>query len=133
MYNWNEYKTLSNFPFSQVITLYSVGISYFCFDNILCIINVHTSGQFRILQYRLTKLYQTDAETKDQNGNTCLKKHVNKSYEILKNCVRQHQSLIDYCMRLENVFTLVILAQVLIFSVLICLFGYQIFLVRKLP
>ncbi|XP_076175228.1 odorant receptor 13a-like [Ptiloglossa arizonensis] len=116
--------------FVQVITLYSVGISYFCFDNILCIINVHTSGQFRILQYRLTKLYQTDAETKDQNGNTCLKKRVNKSYEILKNCVRQHQSLIDYCMRLENVFTLVILAQVLIFSVLICLFGYQIFLAQ---
>ncbi|XP_076632184.1 uncharacterized protein LOC143347142 [Colletes latitarsis] len=110
----------------QVITLYPIGVCYFCFDNILCIICVHLAGQFRILQYRLTTLYQAEEEKKDANANISVTYRADQSYEKLKNCVRQHQMLIDCCTRLENVFTLMILAQVVIFSVLICFTGFQI-------
>ena len=46
-------------------------------------------------------------------------------YEKLKMYVRHHQTLINFCDRLENVYTMLILGQVLVFSVLICLFAYQ--------
>ncbi|XP_076632187.1 odorant receptor 13a-like [Colletes latitarsis] len=81
--------------------------------------------QFRILQYRLTTLYQAEEEKKDVNANISVTYRAEQSYEKLKNCVRQHQMLIDCCARLENVFTYMILAQVVIFSVLICFTGFQ--------
>ncbi|XP_076629914.1 odorant receptor Or2-like [Colletes latitarsis] len=115
----------------QVAILYPVAICFFCFDNMLCIINVHVSGQFRILQYRLTNLYRTTDDIMAQNGNTSLTINMDNCYEKMKACVQQHQMLIDYCLKIENVFTVTILAQVLIFSVLICLFGYQVLMMNS--
>lgn len=43
----------------------------------------------------------------------------------------QHQMLIKYSQDLNHVFTFITLGQVLIFSVLICLVGYEIFIVSK--
>ena len=48
---------------------------------------------------------------------------------IFKNYLRQHQALIMFVERMEAVFTLTILGQVVLFSGLICLVGYQAFLV----
>ncbi|PBC27156.1 Putative odorant receptor [Apis cerana cerana] len=47
-----------------------------------------------------------------------------KYYAIFKKCIRQHQALIAYCRKLEEVFNLIVLEQVLMFSMLICLDGY---------
>ncbi|XP_076677887.1 odorant receptor 13a-like [Andrena cerasifolii] len=115
----------------QAVTLYQVGLCYFCLDNILCILCVHVSGQFRILQYRLTKLCAQQEEMKDQNANTDVAYYTSTSYAKLKVYIRQHQKLIAYCAKLENVFTMIALAQVLIFSIIICLFGYQIFMANS--
>ncbi|XP_016904178.2 uncharacterized protein LOC107992669 [Apis cerana] len=110
--------------FIQAISLYYIGISSFCFDNIFCIMAVHLAGQFRILQYRLTKLCDTKHEIREKEST--LTKQMHKFYEQFKECVRHHQALIDYHENLENVYTMITLGQVLVFSVLICLFGYQV-------
>ncbi|KAK1137078.1 hypothetical protein K0M31_001605 [Melipona bicolor] len=49
-------------------------------------------------------------------------------YTIFKKYIRQHQALIAYCEKLEEVFNWIILEQVLMFSLLICLDGYQVLL-----
>ncbi|XP_017795356.1 PREDICTED: uncharacterized protein LOC108576806 [Habropoda laboriosa] len=112
----------------QISGLYFTGICYFCFDNIFCIMSVHLSGQFRILQYRLTKLSDVQYQISEKNMESVLEDCTRRSYEKFKSYVRQHQTLIDYYEKLEHVYTKIILGQVLLFSVLICLFGYQILL-----
>lgn len=52
-----------------------------------------------------------------------------RCYAILKNCIRQHQALIQFSITLEEIFTIITLGQVLIFSTLICFVGYQVLLV----
>ncbi|XP_006610187.1 odorant receptor 13a-like [Apis dorsata] len=113
--------------FVQAVSLYYIGISYFCFDNIFCIMAVHLAGQFRILRYRLMTLCDTEHDIREKDSQSTLAKQMYKFYEQFKKCVRYHQALIDYHQNLENVYTIITLGQVLVFSVLICLFGYQVF------
>ncbi|XP_076241046.1 uncharacterized protein LOC143183408 [Calliopsis andreniformis] len=106
----------------QVLSVYQIGVCYFCFDNFLCIINLHVSGQFRILHYRLRNL--TSGRGKEMSD---IPVHsASKRYAVFKNCVQQHQSLIAYCDLLEHVFSSLVLGQVLLFSIVICLDGYQV-------
>ena len=113
--------------FSQAMCVYYIGISNFCFDTVFCIMAVHLAGQFRILQYRFTKLCDTDNQICKKN--LILEEQMQKFHEKFKKYVRRHQALIDYHQKLENVYTTIMLSQVLLFSVLICLFGYQVLLV----
>ena len=107
--------------------VYYIGISNFCFDTVFCIMAIHLAGQFRILQYRFTKLCDTDNQICKKN--LILEEQMQKFHEKFKKYVRRHQALIDYHQKLENVYTTIMLSQVLLFSVLICLFGYQVLLV----
>ncbi|CAL7937527.1 unnamed protein product [Xylocopa violacea] len=117
----------------QVINMYQIGVCYFCFDTIFCIMAVHLSAQFRILQLRLTKLCNMQHQITEKGAETMLRNHIEKSYRRFKQYVREHQALIHFCDKLENVYTLIILGQVLVFSLLICLFGYQILLTNAPP
>ncbi|XP_076759019.1 odorant receptor 4-like [Xylocopa sonorina] len=117
----------------QVINMYQIGVCYFCFDTIFCIMAVHLSGQFRILQLRFTKLCNIEYRITEKSAETMLKNHIEKSYRKFKRYVQEHQALIRFCDKLENVYTLIILGQVLVFSLLICLFGYQILLTNAPP
>ncbi|XP_017766926.1 PREDICTED: uncharacterized protein LOC108555659 [Eufriesea mexicana] len=112
----------------QTISMCWVGICYFCFDNIFCIMAIHLSGQFRILRYRLVNLCDIDHQIREKNTESMLLNQVHKFYEKLKKYIRQHQSLIAYCDKLENVYTMITLGQMVVFSLLICLFGYQVLL-----
>lgn len=105
-----------HFAFLQVLCLYHVGVCYLCFDNILCIINLHTAGQFRILQYRLENMCGVNNKGK-LSYSVC-------KYMKLKTYIQQHQMLIEYCKKLEQVFNLIVLGQVSLFSLLMCLDGY---------
>ncbi|KAI4498332.1 hypothetical protein M0802_006511 [Mischocyttarus mexicanus] len=110
----------------QVLSLYTVGICYFCFDNLLCIMNLHAAAQFRILQHRILKI---DHGKIMESNDTSDYYSINRSkliYNKLKECIVQHQMLINYCNDLNHVFTFIILGQVLLFSILICLVGYEI-------
>lgn len=129
--NHQECKKFSFFFFSffpQIVTLYCIGICYFCFDNVFCIMAIHLTGQFRILGYRFTKL--CDTEICEKGAESGPAKRVHRCYEKFKEHVRYHQALINFYTKLENVYTMIILGQVVLFSVLICLFCYQVLLVR---
>lgn len=109
--------------------LYYIGISNFCFDTVFCIMAIHLAGQFRILQYRFMKLCDIDNEIYKRNSQSILEGQMHKFHEKFKKYVRDHQILIDHHQKLENVYTIIMLGQVLLFNILICLFGYQVLLV----
>ncbi|XP_012345368.2 uncharacterized protein LOC105736222 isoform X2 [Apis florea] len=90
----------------QILCVYHVATCYICFDNLLCIVNLHVAGQFRILQHRLKNLVADEGR-----GDT--PRYENCCYEKLRDCVEQHQTLIEYCKRLENIFTVMVLGQVM--------------------
>ncbi|XP_017891477.2 odorant receptor 13a-like isoform X1 [Ceratina calcarata] len=115
---------------SQILILYYVGLCYFCFDNVFCLMAVHLAGQFRIVRYRLETLCDIDyySHVDEKNPEQQLLRTVDRIYSKFKQCVRQHQALINFYESLQNVYTMIILVQVLMFSLLICLFGYQILL-----
>ncbi|XP_076175222.1 uncharacterized protein LOC143150656 [Ptiloglossa arizonensis] len=118
----------------QILCVYHVGVCYICFDNFLCLVNLHVASQFRVLQHRLINL---NNNVKDRMHNRCpdesLSSYAHTSYQKLRKCVRQHQALTEYCRLLENIFAMMILGQVLFLAMIICLVGYQIFLADTPP
>lgn len=109
---------------AQVVFVYHVCVCYHCFDSLLCILNLHTAGQFRILQYRFANTCDEERERRDEKS--VLSFH---EYSKLKAYIRQHQALIEYCKKLEQVFNSIVFGQVLLFSLLMCLDGYLILMV----
>ncbi|XP_076629912.1 odorant receptor Or2-like [Colletes latitarsis] len=116
----------------QVLSLYHVGVCYVCFDNLLCLINLHVTTQFRILQYRLRNIgSEGTKEMFKKTSGTAQSNYSEECYSQFKCCVQQHKAHIQYCNRLESIFTIIVLAHILIFSLLVCLVGYQIFLAES--
>lgn len=116
--------------FAQMLCVYNVAVCYICFDNFLCLVNLHVAYQFRILEYRLTNLHSiVQKQPDDQNLDNDLSSCTILCYAKLRNCVQQHQMLTEYCTKIENVFTMIILCQVLFFGLVLCLLAYQLFLV----
>lgn len=114
----------------QALTLYQVGVCYLCVDNIFCIMCLHVASQFRILQYRIANVLSLKDKVKfDQDTNL---DSSGEFYAIFRKCIQQHQALIEFCTMLEEIFTVIILGQVLTFSILICFVGYQALLVSIL-
>ncbi|XP_043259231.1 odorant receptor 4-like [Colletes gigas] len=114
----------------QVLTLYHIGVCYLCLDNFLCVLNLHVASQFRILQYRIENLVSLKDETKLKEASFQNPLYqADECLEAFKMYVKQHQALIKYCSRLQEVFAAVGLGQVIIFSLLICLDGYLVLLV----
>ncbi|XP_076629913.1 uncharacterized protein LOC143346056 [Colletes latitarsis] len=117
---------------TQVLALYHIGVCYICFDNLLCLMNLHTATQFRILQYRLKNLGGTDTQKVIENTSSVnLSDYTEKCYSRFKCYVQQHEAHIQYCNRLERIFNIIVLAHILLFSFLMCLVGYQIFLAES--
>ncbi|CAK9809327.1 Odorant receptor 13a [Anthophora quadrimaculata] len=120
---------------AQVLSLYHIGVCYICFDNLLCLINLHAATQFRILQYRLTNLSDTDTRkvhAKDVS-NADMPDFMENCYKRFKSCVQQHQNHIMYCHRLNDIFTVIVLGHILVFSILMCLVGFQVLLADSPP
>ncbi|XP_076629907.1 odorant receptor 13a-like [Colletes latitarsis] len=118
----------------QILCVYHVGVCYICFDNFLCLANLHVSSQFQVLQYRLISLNDiVKKQIRARASNEILSNYENECYQKLKNCVHQHQSLIEYCKMLENIFAMIVLGQVLFLAMVTCLVGYQLFLADTPP
>ncbi|XP_061939170.1 odorant receptor 13a-like isoform X1 [Apis cerana] len=117
----------------QVLSLYQIGVSYFCFDNFLCIMNLHVAGQFQVLQYRISNIADLIIKTEEKKEKLITDSlyFSNKCYTTFKKYIRQHQALIAYCRKIEAVFNWIALEQVLMFSLLICLDGYQILMANE--
>ncbi|XP_071867030.1 uncharacterized protein [Bombus fervidus] len=111
----------------QLVTLYYIGVGYFCFDNLLCVMNLHLATQFQMLQYKMSRMTDfTNKEKGETNPQLFSRSSAKKCYTVFKKYIQQHQALIAYCRKLESVFNLPVLAQVLAFSLVMCLDGYQI-------
>ena len=108
---------------TQVIVVEQIGVSYLCNDNFLCILNMHVIYQFRMLQNRLLDLWKIiDRQTNKTD-------YTERCYAALKKCIRKHQSLIEFCDKLEYVYTLPIFGHMVVFSLLMCFDSYEILLV----
>lgn len=67
----------------------------------------------------LHESYNNAIKDRTGNANICDTK--------LKSCVQQHRVLIEYCRKLENIFMVIVLGQV-ISCYDVCLVGFQLFL-----
>ncbi|THK32861.1 odorant receptor Or2 [Diachasma alloeum] len=117
----------------QVLSCYHTSICYFCFDNYLALTNIFITGQFKIVKNRLETLFDVHTlDPKDGNGikRWCVARSrgLGRIARELKNCVKQHQMLIDLVDQVEDIYSFINLLQVLVFSFLICLVGYQLIL-----
>ncbi|XP_076759017.1 uncharacterized protein LOC143428182 [Xylocopa sonorina] len=110
----------------QALSLCQAGACYLCFDNMFCIMCLHVASQFRVLQYRVANIQNV----KSKGKHACFSE---QCYVTLKRCIQQHQSLIKFCATLEEVCSMIILGQVILFSVLISFIGYQVILVELTP
>ncbi|XP_046142388.1 odorant receptor 4-like isoform X1 [Osmia bicornis bicornis] len=104
----------------QVISAYVIGISYISPEMFLCVFNLHVMGQFRILQYRILNFW--NVESKEMNAIM----YTDHCYAALKKCVQHHQLIIEFCMKLEQIYTMTIFVHVAILSLLMGLDCYEI-------
>ncbi|XP_043600917.1 odorant receptor 30a-like [Bombus pyrosoma] len=111
----------------QLATVQQICVAYMACDNFLCILNMHVICQFRILHNRLLNLWKIIDQQTDKVDYT------DKCYAALKKCIRQHQSLIKFCERLEYVYKLPIFGHIVIFSLLMCFDTYEILLADVSP
>lgn len=116
--------------FSRVWTdrCFKPGSCYFCFDNIFCILCLNVACQFRILQYRIANAPML----KKKENLDSSKYPSDECYNAFKNYIQQHQALLDFCETLEQIFTIIVVGQILMFSILFCFLGYQVILVSWL-
>lgn len=111
-----------------------VGVCTTSFSGFLCTTNMYAAGQFRILQRRLqlscanNNLKGVNSDDDDDDSFTKLT-IASSTYAVLRDCVKQHQALILYMERVENLFSTIMLAQTLGSVLEICFSGFQILLV----
>ncbi|PBC27155.1 Putative odorant receptor [Apis cerana cerana] len=114
-FNWGDF---------SIAALNQAGSCYFCFDNIFCILCLNVACQFRILQYRIANVpilkMKENLDTNTDSSDEC--------YNAFKNYIQQHQALLDFCETLEEIFTIIVIGQILMFSILFCFLGYQVIL-----
>nr|XP_033330645.1 odorant receptor Or2-like [Megalopta genalis] len=87
--------------------------------------DLESSTQFRILQYKLANIVKQINKEKYSGSLETVPGYVaDNSYATFKKCVEHHQRLLDYCDKVQTIFSLVGLAQVMSFSMLLCIGGY---------
>ncbi|XP_076384640.1 odorant receptor 13a-like isoform X2 [Megalopta genalis] len=113
----------------QICILFYYGIGYLCVDNFVCVVNLHIATQFRILQYRIVNVHAgNNVEKHTVTSRPIPGYYADNCYATFKDCIKQHQALIAYCQKVEQLFTFIVLGQILVFSILMCLDGYLMFL-----
>lgn len=110
--------------FSQTLALIHTAVCFACFDNFLCLLNMHAAGQFKILQHKLETIFDWDIKVS-------LKTIISVNKKRLNDCIKRHNELINYVDKLENIFTHTMMCQLLISSIMLCVAGFQMFLVKE--
>ncbi|XP_034179568.2 odorant receptor 10-like [Osmia lignaria lignaria] len=105
----------------QVIDIFLIGVAYVCPDVFLCVFNLHVMGQFRILQHRMLNFW--NVEGKEMTAFI----YTDHCYAALKKCIQHHQLVIEFCVKLEQVYTMSILVHMAFLSMLMGLDCYEIF------
>lgn len=103
---------------------------YFCFDNFLALYNIFITGKFEILNNKLETLYDIEKSKNSIYNNKKYITDINLLRKKFSECVKQHQLLIRLTEQLESVYSFINLIQTVLFSLLVCLVGYQLISVR---
>jgi len=101
------------------------GICTFCFDNFVSTFNIHAAAQLKILAHKVEVIAEhCIGDTMDQK---CpLETDVTVlTFKKLRDCVKQHLTLICYVRNMQRVFAIILLGQLLLSSVVICFGGFQ--------
>ncbi|KAG5312257.1 OR49B protein, partial [Acromyrmex insinuator] len=112
----------------EISALIHCGICFCCFDNLLGLLNLHTAGQFKILQHRLKSILMRVERT--DTVKLLIEKQKQKVYEKLRECVILHHELIWYSEKMEQIFMYSTLCQLLVSGIMLCVAGFQVFLAR---
>ncbi|CAL7937540.1 unnamed protein product [Xylocopa violacea] len=100
------------FMVETIIIMYTA-TCYCCFDNVLYMLCMLISEQFKILQNKFGTIF-------DPPGEESI-----RSYRIFKSCIVYHHLLLSYVQKLECVFTFPLMSQLLISSIVLCVSGFQ--------
>ncbi|XP_029054135.2 odorant receptor Or2-like [Osmia bicornis bicornis] len=106
----------------QAIVVFVLFVAYICPDVFLCVLNIHVICQFRIVQYKMLHFWNSDVKDTDTV------RYSAQCSVALKKCIQQHQSLIEFCEKLEHVFSYTVLFHMVIFSLLMGFDCYEIIL-----
>lgn len=115
----------------QIWCLYYTAFCYFCFDNFLALLNIFITGQFHILRNKLETLYDGNKSVKniynysEKNEKIKVSSRTDGIRRNFVECVKQHQLLISLTEQVEKVYSFINLVQTVLFSLLLCLVGYQ--------
>lgn len=111
----------------QIFALIHSGLCFCCFDNFMGLVNMHTAGQFKILQHRLQTIFERiERAGTVKSLDTKIEQEV---YEEIRKCVMFHHELIWYSEKMEGIFMYTTLCQLLVSGVMLCVAGFQVFLV----
>ncbi|KAL6435407.1 hypothetical protein ACFW04_005415 [Cataglyphis niger] len=112
------------FTLISLSTIHS-GICTCCFDNFVSTFNIHAAAQLKILAHKV------EAVTEDCINNVIDQKIVSETdiatltFRNLQDCVQQHLTLIRYVYNMRRVFSVMLLGQLLLSSIVICFGGFQ--------
>ncbi|KAM0727264.1 Odorant receptor 13a [Formica fusca] len=112
------------YTIQSLSTIHS-GICTCCFDNFVSTFNIHTAAQLKILAHKV------EAVTEDCINNVIGQKHLSETdiatltFRNLQDCVQQHLMLIHYVHNMRRVFSVILLGQLLLSSIVICFGGFQ--------
>ncbi|XP_012056605.1 PREDICTED: odorant receptor 67c-like [Atta cephalotes] len=112
------------YTIQSLSTMHS-GICTFCFDNFVSTFNIHAAAQLKILAHKVEVIAEhCIGDTMDQK---CpLETDVTVlTFKKLRDCVKQHLTLICYVRNMQRVFAIILLGQLLLSSVVICFGGFQ--------
>ncbi|XP_071642098.1 uncharacterized protein [Temnothorax longispinosus] len=112
----------------ELSALVHCGVCFCCFDNLLGLLNLHTAGQFKILQHQLGTIL--DRVERVGTVRSFDEKQRQGVYEKIKECVVVHHELIWYSEKMEQIFMYTTLCQLLVSGVMLCVAGFQVFLAR---
>nr|AQN78434.1 olfactory receptor 32 [Meteorus pulchricornis] len=127
-FNWPLAET-PYYEIAYVVELFSaMGVTTCAviFAGYLGTMNFYTAGQFKILQRQLENSIKDMDKMRVEDLMNQVK--FNAICGNIKNCIKQHQLLILYIDRIENLFNVIMLIQTLGSVALLCFSGFQILL-----
>ena len=101
-----------------------VAMLFCCFDNLLFLLNTFLVGQFKMLRRRLKNIHNSE--------NRAFVKNREDLSDNLKTCIKHHKELILYITCLEEIFSFILFSQILISAILMCVSGFQVFMVTTI-
>ncbi|XP_076382684.1 odorant receptor 13a-like isoform X2 [Megalopta genalis] len=118
----------------QTVSLAAYGIGYLCVDNIMYITNYHAAAQFRILQYRISNITSLiNIKKRSAASESVPNCTADRCYTKFKECIRQHQKLLAYYRKVDELFAIIVFEEILLFSIMLCLDGYLMLLGNSSP